>query len=61
MSKQEEVRCPIFGATGKKAIKTECASCPLSECPEDIFNDATLKVMQVIGDYMHREREGGKG
>ncbi len=51
----KEITCPLFKATGKKATKTECASCPLSECPEDIFNDAIVKVMQIIGDYLHGE------
>lgn len=55
----KEVRCPIFEATGKKAIKTECESCPFNDdCPEDAFSDVVAKVMKQIGDYMHGELKG---
>ena len=54
----KKVECPIFKVTGKKARKTECESCPFTgHCPEDIFNDATAKVMKIMGDYLHERRQ----
>ena len=55
-----EIKCPIFKATGIKAIKTECNSCPFKDnCLEDVFNDASARAMQIIGDYLHGELDNG--
>ncbi len=60
-------KCPIFKATKRKAIKSECHSCPINDSfPETIIDEAEeismeawgkamVKIRKVVGEYIERE------
>ncbi len=58
MRKVKYVTCPVFEAIGKLAQQNECRVCPFAKnCLEDIQNDATAKILRIVGDYIREERK----
>ena len=54
-----QIKCPIFKSLGIRLKgDNKCAECPLtSDCPQDIMDDAVMRILKNIGRYVHEARK----